>query len=165
MIRKSRSCRSHLPHNVLELYEFLIHLFSKWRFPRALMKWSYRSPQSCWLLSLEWLAHSEQLLQSVPKHKSFWCPFVDPHLTPYHRSLGVQVIAKLELGTSTLHCLHGQTVFNINCQVYCFCISKQYESITISVDMFGLAFFSWHVRCNPSPYIAIYFLWGQWHCW
>ena len=47
------------------------------------------------------------------KHKSFWCPFVDPLLTPYHQNIGVQIIAKLELGTSTLHCLHGQTVFNI----------------------------------------------------
>jgi hypothetical protein len=30
----------------------------------------------------------------------FWCPFLDPHLT-YHSSTGVQIIAMMELGTST----------------------------------------------------------------
>ena len=53
------------------------------------------------------------------KHKSFWCPFVDPHLTPYHQNIGVQIIAKLELGMSTLHCLHGQMVFNtVKCIIF-----------------------------------------------
>ena len=130
--------------NFLYIFEAKIH---------ALMKWSYRSPQSCWLLSLEWLAHSKHVLQSLSNTKSFWCPFVDPHLTPYHQNIGVQIIAKLELGMSTLHCLHGQMVFNtVKCIIFVF--SKQYECISISVDMFGLAFFNWHVRCNPSPYTA-----------
>lgn len=30
----------------------------------------------------------------------FWCSFLDPHLT-YHSSIGVQIIAMVELGTST----------------------------------------------------------------
>ena len=33
---------------------------------------------------------------------SFSCPFLDPHLTTFHSNIGVQVIAMLDLGTSTL---------------------------------------------------------------
>jgi hypothetical protein len=32
---------------------------------------------------------------------SFWCPFLDPHLTTYHSNMGVQIIIVLELGMST----------------------------------------------------------------
>lgn len=47
------------------------------------VKWSYRSPQSSGLLSLEWLAYFQHIFQSV-LDTSFWLPFLDPHLTTYH---------------------------------------------------------------------------------
>jgi hypothetical protein len=36
------------------------------------------------------------------QHLSFWCPFLDPHLTAHHSNIGVQIIVVFELGTSTL---------------------------------------------------------------
>ena len=31
---------------------------------------------------------------------SFWCPFLDPHLTTYHSNIGVHILAMLDLGMS-----------------------------------------------------------------
>ena len=33
---------------------------------------------------------------------SFWCPFLNSHLTTCHSNIGVQIIAMFDLGTSTL---------------------------------------------------------------
>ena len=43
-------------------------------------------------------AHSPISLE----HMSFWCLFLDPHITTYHSNTSVQIIVVLELGTSAL---------------------------------------------------------------
>ena len=41
----------------------------------VLIRWPYMSPKSCWLWSLEWLAHSENLVQFFSKKNCvFWVP-------------------------------------------------------------------------------------------
>ena len=38
---------------------------------------------------------------------SFWCPFLDLHLTTCRSNIDVQIIAMLELGTPTLYMQHA----------------------------------------------------------
>ena len=74
----------------------------------VLIRSSCRSPESCWIrnprkLSIFWVRSPIS-----SKHMSFWFPFFDPHLTTHHSNIGVQIIAMLELGTSTLvNCLRS----------------------------------------------------------
>ena len=42
----------------------------------VLKKWSYRSPQSCWLLNLEWLRYFEDVVQSFFKTRVFLVTFL-----------------------------------------------------------------------------------------
>ena len=67
-----------------------------------LIKWSSGSPQYLLIIepkmtSIFW-AHRPISFEFV----SLWYPFLDPHLTTYVSNTGVQIIAVLELGTSTL---------------------------------------------------------------
>ena len=48
------------------------------------------------LSSLEWFNIFEHVVQSLLKHMSFWCPFVDPHLTTYHSNIGVYIPGLLD---------------------------------------------------------------------
>jgi hypothetical protein len=57
----------------------------------VLINCSYKSPQSCWRLSLEWLTYSEHVVQSL----------LDTHL--FGADIGVQIIVVFYLGMSTLH--------------------------------------------------------------
>ena len=53
------------------------------------------------------------------EHMSFWCPFLDPHLTTCHANIGVQIIAMSELVTSSLsitrHCVDLCIIIGIAC--------------------------------------------------
>ena len=50
----------------------------------VVVKRSYRSPPSCWLLSLEWSAYFEHVVQSRLTTCLFYVCFLDPHLSTYH---------------------------------------------------------------------------------
>ena len=66
----------------------------------VLFKWSYRSPQLCWLLNLKWLAYFEHVIQSLFEHIM---PFWSLHRSsPNTSQIGVQIIAMFDLGMSTL---------------------------------------------------------------
>ena len=66
-----------------------------------LIKWSYRSPQSCSLLNLEWSVYFEHAVHSHLK-TCFLCQFLGPYLTAYHLIIDVQIIVVFDLGMSTL---------------------------------------------------------------
>jgi hypothetical protein len=70
----------------------------------VLIKWSYSSPQSRWLLNLEKLANFEHVVQSLLTTCLFWCPSLNSHLnhTVYHSNTSVETIAMFDLDTSTL---------------------------------------------------------------
>ena len=43
------------------------------------------------------------------KHITFWCMFLDPHLTIYYLNIGVHMIVVLNLGMSILHTFLSQS--------------------------------------------------------
>ena len=82
----------------------------------VLIKWSYRSSQLCWLLNLVWLACFEHVVQSL-KYISFWCSFLDPHLTTHHTNTGIQVITNVKIGHVYLACEPGD--------IFCFALGNR----------------------------------------
>ena len=69
----------------------------------VLIKWSHKSFQLRSPLSSEWVACFEHIVQSLwNTRESLWSPFLNPHLITYHSNLCVQIIAMLDLGSSTL---------------------------------------------------------------
>ena len=54
-----------------------------------LIMWSYRSPQSCWVLSYTMVSIFWVYTPIFNKHMSFWCMFLTLHLTTYHSNIGV----------------------------------------------------------------------------
>lgn len=86
---------------------WISYLLTKWWFSSLLSGHvSPPHPQSSWLLNINWLANFEHVVQSLLQIVSFWCMFLDPPLTTYDSNIDsnidVQIIAKLELGPSTL---------------------------------------------------------------
>lgn len=65
------------------------------------IQWSYRLPQLCSLLRLEWLISFEHVIQSL-FNTSFWCPFLHLHPTINPSNIGVRLRRGIKLGTSTL---------------------------------------------------------------
>ena len=101
-----------------------------------LIKWSYRFLQLCWLLSLEWLTKLEHAVQSLLK-RSFWCPFLDPHLTTHPSNLGVSSREVTELGPLTLliDCINNQTlkpIFQFHYPQFELCKIKLMFQVTIT---------------------------------
>ena len=61
-LAKPSCAYSHLPHNCLRSYEYIIIIKAK---IHVLIKWSYRSPLPYWILNLEWLTYFEHKIQSL----------------------------------------------------------------------------------------------------
>ena len=75
-----------------------------------LVKWSYMSPQLCmqlcWPLNLTCfsiISWARSLVSFRKFKKINECPFLDLHLITHHPDISVQIIAMLDLGTSTIH--------------------------------------------------------------
>ena len=67
-----------------------------------LIKWSCRSPQFCWPLSLEWLTYFEHICPISFKQMSFWHPLLDPHRTIHQSNIGFHMLEVLDQHPSNL---------------------------------------------------------------
>ena len=117
MISKSKLCLSLFPQNFQSSYEYLIHHLSEISrshsmiiqvFPIIMLTMEPRMVNTfgaCRPISLKHMMH-------------FWCPFLDPHLTTYHSSIGVQVTAILDKNLSTLLSILLSGVSDLQ-QLYC----------------------------------------------
>ena len=100
LLISNRVCSRMFARSFLELLR-VSDSWSKWRFSSSLS--GYTGPPSfCWLLSLEWLTHFEHIRPISFKQISFWCPFLDPHLTTHQSNIGVHMLEVLDLHPSTL---------------------------------------------------------------
>lgn len=90
---------SYRPHNFRSTFE--LNFLSKWRF---LCSWSgHIGCQMMLILEPRQVGTFLNMWFNLFKHMvSFWCLFLDPHLTTYHSNTGAHIIAMLELGTCTL---------------------------------------------------------------
>ena len=90
---------SHFHHNFGSSYEYLIYI-NKVKI-HVLIKWSYRPPHLCLLLSLELLSYFEHS-PIFFNHMSFWYLFLELHSATYHSNTGARIRSITRLSTSTL---------------------------------------------------------------
>ena len=69
-------------------YEILATIYRIFWSPILLLWYFKVNPQLHWLFGLEWLTNFEHLIESL-LNTSFWCPFLDPHLTAHYSNIGV----------------------------------------------------------------------------
>ena len=95
----NRNCApSHLLHNSQSSYEYLLHC-QKWRLLCSLS--GHIGPPIMLAIEPRMISNFEHVIQSL-LNICFFCLFLHSQLTTYYANLSLQIIAVLDLGTSTL---------------------------------------------------------------
>ena len=70
---------------------------------------------------------------------SFWCPFLDPHLTTYHSNIGVHILAMLDLGMSRENQAYKEKKsFGLTCLIWCNSGKYYYTDVWLFLYFVGL---------------------------
>ena len=104
----------------------------------VLIKWSCRSPESCWLLSPEWLAYFDHVIQSV-LDTGLFCASSQIHTSPHTTQIQVSSLllcsiqARLpqsDLGFSSIVDTYTQNI----CHCGLFCVCEMDSKFMLDVD-------------------------------